>query len=99
MRSDKEKDAFDQTNADLAKLLHLTSRLSDLSHDTHHLQDKARAQMDKIVADAEHLGGPFIQEVKAMQSALSSYLQHPSEAMRVKIMQEAMNLKHKMREL
>jgi hypothetical protein len=96
---DRTKQMFMQANDDMEKLLKIAGGMSQLSPDNAELQQKAIDQMEKVLVDAEAIGGGLIKEVKAIRSELSAYLKYPSEKMRVKVMQDTMRIKNKMREL
>jgi hypothetical protein len=95
----RTNDIFKQTNDDIAKLLQIAGDMSKTLKNNTVLQKEALTQMEKVLADAETIGGQLIQEVKAIRSELATYLQKPSEELRIKVMQDAMHIKNKMREL
>lgn len=96
---DRTKEMFTRANEDLAKLLKITNTMAEWKQTNPELQQKALAQMETILGDAEAIGGGLIQEVKTIKSELKDYLKHPSETGRIKVMKNTMNIKHKVREL
>ena len=97
--ANRTNDIFKQTNDDIAKLLQIAADMSNTHKNKPLLHKEALIQMEKVLADAETIGGPLIQEVKAIRSELAAYLQKPSEELRIKVMQDAMRIKNKMREI
>ena len=90
---------FRQTNDDIEELLKITEGLAKKLKNQGKLQQEAKFQMEKILHDAEAIGGALIKDVKKIQTELGDYLKEPSEKMRVKVMRDAMRIKHTMREL
>lgn len=95
----RTSDIFKQTNDDIAKLLQIAGDMSKTLKNKGILQKEALAQMERVLKDAETIGGQLIQEVKAIRSELTAYLKKPSEELRIKVMKDAMHIKNKMREL
>lgn len=60
---------------------------------------RAAAHLDRLLHEAKAIGGRLVQDVEALNGSVRRYLVHPSSAESHKIQQDALRIKHEVREL
>ena len=96
---DRAEQRFQKINRELTEILELVENFPKYPEQCNAHHAKAMQEMQKLVDSMGQIGGKLREEAIRLQANLQAFFKHPSEEMRLQIMQSALHIKHEVREI
>ena len=96
---DRTEQLFQKINVEISEFLQIIGGLSKHPDRLSVSRPDALREMQRVLDSVGQIGGKLFDEAKILQGQLHLFFDRPSEEMRLKIMQSALHIKHKVREI